>query len=66
VPCRAAIDSAIVAHCHPSGDPSPSAADITLTQRLREVGDLLGIPFLDHVVFASEGYVSLAERNWRG
>jgi len=37
-----------------------------LTQRLREVGELLGIPILDHVVFASEGYVSLAERNWRG
>jgi DNA repair protein RadC len=37
-----------------------------MTQRLREVGDLLGIPVLDHVVFASDGYVSLAERNWRG
>jgi DNA repair protein RadC len=56
----------IVAHCHPSGDPSPSEADITLTERLRQVGEFLGIPVLDHVVFASEGYVSLAERNWRG
>jgi DNA repair protein RadC len=40
--------------------------DVTMTERLRQVGELLGIPVLDHVVFASEGYVSLADRNWRG
>lgn len=55
----------IVAHNHPSGDPSPSRQDVEMTERLREVGTLLGIPVLDHLVFASEGYVSLAERNWR-
>jgi DNA repair protein RadC len=55
----------IVAHNHPSGDPSPSRQDLEITERLREGGSLLGIPVLDHVVFASEGYVSLAERNWR-
>jgi DNA repair protein RadC len=52
-------------HNHPSGDPSPSRADIELTQRLRDVGDLVGIPVLDHVVIGDEGFVSLAERNWR-
>jgi DNA repair protein RadC len=55
----------IVAHNHPSGDPSPSRADIEMTGRLREVGDLCGIPLLDHVVVGINGYVSLAERNWR-
>ena len=40
-------------------------ADIELTSRLRDVGDLVGIPVLDHVVVGWEGFVSLAERNWR-
>jgi DNA repair protein RadC len=56
----------IVAHNHPSGDASPSAMDVAMTERLRQAGELLGIPVLDHVVFAAEGYVSLADRNWRG
>ena len=55
----------IVAHNHPSGDPSPSRADIEMTGRLREVGELCGIPLLDHVVVGINGYVSLAQRNWR-
>lgn len=55
----------IFCHNHPSGDPSPSRSDIELTARLRETGDLCGIPVLDHVVVGSEGYVSIAERNWR-
>ena len=62
---RAGCAAVIFAHNHPSGDPSPSRADIELTGRLREVGDLCGIPVLDHVVVASEGYVSIAERGWR-
>jgi DNA repair protein RadC len=55
----------IIAHNHPSGDPTPSRQDIDLTRRLREVGDLLGIAVLDHVVVAADGYISLAERDWR-
>ena len=55
----------VLAHNHPSNDASPSRADIDLTHRLREAGDLLGIPLLDHVIVCAEGYVSLAERNWR-
>jgi DNA repair protein RadC len=62
VNCAAAI---IVAHNHPSGDPSPSCQDIEMTRRLREVAEICGIPLLDHVVFAEGGYVSLAERDWR-
>ena len=55
----------LLAHNHPSGDPAPSRADVELTARLRDVGDLVGIPVLDHVVVGWEGFVSLAERNWR-
>lgn len=49
----------IVAHNHPSGDPTPSRQDIELTQRLREVGELVGIPVLDHVVIADDGFISV-------
>jgi len=40
----------IVAHNHPSGDPTPSRADLAVTRRLRDAGNLLGIPLLRHVV----------------
>lgn len=40
----------IVAHNHPSGDPSPSSADIRLTRQLREASEVLDITLLDHVV----------------
>lgn len=47
--------SVIVAHNHPSGDPSPSDEDIAETKRLRDVGDLVGIPLDDHVVIGHNG-----------
>jgi len=55
--------SVIVCHNHPSGDPEPSRADIALTRRLQESGDLIGITLLDHIVFGDGRYVSLKERN---
>lgn len=55
----------IFVHNHPSGDPTPSRQDVELTTRLREVGEIVGIPVVDHVVIGNEGYVSLAERSWR-
>jgi DNA repair protein RadC len=51
----------VVAHNHPSGDPTPSAEDRLVTQRLREVGDLVGIGVLDHVVVGTERYYSFAD-----
>ena len=62
---RQATAAVIFCHNHPSGDPAPSRADLELTTRLREVGELCGIPVLDHVIVGWEGYTSLAERNWR-
>ncbi|HUH05691.1 MAG TPA: DNA repair protein RadC [Kofleriaceae bacterium] len=59
---RAGAAACIVAHNHPSGDPTPSRDDLLLTARLREVGELVGIPVLDHVIVATRGYVSVAER----
>lgn len=52
----------IVAHNHPSGDPEPSAEDMHVSERLRQAGDVLGIPVLDHVVVGAESFVSIRER----
>ncbi len=53
----------ILAHNHPSGDPTPSQEDRQLTLRLRECGTLLGIPVLDHLVIGDAGrYASFADR----
>ena len=47
--------SVIAVHNHPSGDPTPSGADIQLTRRLVKAGDVLGIEVLDHVVIGDSG-----------
>lgn len=52
----------IVAHNHPSGDPTPSEADIVVTRRLKEAGALLGIELLDHVVIGSEEFFSFRQQ----
>lgn len=52
----------ILVHNHPSGDATPSAEDQAITARLKQVGDLIGIRVLDHVVIGDDGhYVSMAE-----
>jgi DNA repair protein RadC len=61
---RVAAAGAIVAHNHPSGSAVPSRADIELTHRLRAVGDLVGIPIVDHVIVGAQAYTSMAE--WLG
>ena len=60
---REGSPAVIVCHNHPSGDPEPSRDDIALTKRLAEAALLLGILFLDHIVFGDGRYVSLKERN---
>jgi DNA repair protein RadC len=52
----------VVAHNHPSGDPTPSPEDVQVTKRLLDAGRLLGIELLDHVVLTESGWVSLKER----
>ena len=46
-------DAFVVVHNHPSGDPTPSDADRRLTRRLREVAEIMGIVFVDHVIIGS-------------
>lgn len=59
---RLSAASVVVVHNHPSGDPTPSGADLQLTRRLSRAGEVLGIELLDHVVLGDGGaYVSIRE-----
>jgi len=63
----AVLDSAaalIVAHNHPSGDPTPSVEDHQVTARLVEAGSVMGIRLLDHVVVADSDFRSFAREGW--
>jgi DNA repair protein RadC len=59
---RANAAALIVAHNHPSGDPSPSPEDISVTRQMVKAGELLDISVLDHIVIGHRRYVSLKER----
>ncbi|MEQ9122641.1 MAG: DNA repair protein RadC, partial [Alphaproteobacteria bacterium] len=49
----------ILAHNHPSGDPTPSKADVTLTKAIARAGEAVGVEVLDHVIVGRKGHVSL-------
>lgn len=55
----------VVFHTHPSGDPSPSAEDLSFTRRLAEAGKTVGVELVDHLILGAVGrWVSLRERGW--
>jgi len=56
--------SIIVAHNHPSGNPSPSPEDIEVTKRLIEAGSIMGIEVLDHVIIGDHQFLSLKEKGY--
>jgi DNA repair protein RadC len=53
----------ILVHNHPSGNLKPSQADIKLTEKLKNAGQLLDIPVLDHLIFTDDGYFSFADES---
>lgn len=59
---RANASAVIVAHNHPSGDPTPSPDDVAVTRAIVQAGKLLDIDVLDHLVIGSGKWVSLKER----
>lgn len=50
----------IIAHNHPSGDPTPSQQDISVTTRIEQAGSLLNIPLLDHLIIGHDRFCSFA------
>jgi len=59
---RRSSAAVILVHNHPSGDLTPSRDDIATTERLREVGDMLGIDVLDHIIVGDNRYLSFREQ----
>jgi len=58
---RESAAAVILAHNHPSGDPTPSHEDLALTARLRQAGELMGVRVLDHVIIGHNRFASLAD-----
>lgn len=56
--------SIIVAHNHPSGNPTPSPEDIDVTNRLIEAGKIVGIDVLDHIIIGDHQFISLKEKGY--
>ena len=54
----------ILLHNHPSGDPTPSDADRRITRKVRDSGNLLDIPLLDHIIIGDKRYVSFHEKGY--
>lgn len=54
----------LLVHNHPSGDPTPSRADRELTESIREIGNTLDVPLLDHIVIGDNRYISFKESIW--
>lgn len=52
----------VLIHNHPSGDPTPSQADLDATIRMKKAGEMIGISLLDHLILGDYQYVSLKER----
>lgn len=53
--------SVIIAHNHPSGDPTPSDEDLRVTAKLHDAGKILGIQLLDHIIIGRNSYFSMEE-----
>jgi DNA repair protein RadC len=51
----------VLVHNHPSGEPTPSNEDVAITRRLRQVGEIVGIELIDHVIVGSLGHFSFAD-----
>jgi DNA repair protein RadC len=58
---RRGAATVIVVHNHPSGETEPSEDDVSITQRLNEAGEILGITLLDHVIVGTGGFTSMKE-----
>ena len=58
---KASASSILLAHNHPSGNNEASDADIKITKKLKEAGELLNISLLDHLILMPEGYTSMAD-----
>ena len=62
--CKSLSSGIIIAHNHPSGKLKPSKADLDLTQKVKEAGNILGINLLDHIILTNNSFTSLANEHY--
>jgi DNA repair protein RadC len=55
--------SIILGHNHPSGSPTPSSEDLSITKTLKQAGELLSIPLVDHIILGNSGHYSFNAEN---
>lgn len=60
---RLSASSIVCMHNHPSGNLTPSKADIDLTEKLIKIGHLQGIPIIDHIIVGDDDFYSFYEHN---
>jgi len=60
--CLSNAAALILIHQHPTGDCTPSSEDISITRRLKEAGEIMGIKILDHIIVGDGEYLSFTER----
>jgi DNA repair protein RadC len=60
--CLSNAAAVILVHQHPTGDSSPSSEDLSITRRLKEAGEIMGIKVLDHIIIGDSEYLSFVER----
>ena len=48
-------------HNHPSGDPTPSFQDVEVTETIKEIGSMMDIPLIDHIIIGDNKYMSFKE-----
>jgi DNA repair protein RadC len=59
----ASAANVVVFHNHPSGDPAPSAEDVAVTRRMVQVGELMGVAVVDHIILGAGQYYSFKQGN---
>lgn len=62
MPIKKSAAAILLAHNHPSGDPTPSQEDINITRRIYEAGKIIGIDVLDHIIIGDGRFASLKEK----
>jgi len=62
MPIECGCANIIIAHNHPSGDPTPSSEDIAMTEKIKELGRVLEIELLDHIVVGNGTYISIRQQ----
>ncbi|MCH2534190.1 MAG: JAB domain-containing protein [Bdellovibrionales bacterium] len=62
--CLSNASKFILAHNHPSGESTPSFKDIEMTKKIKQISEIMDIPFIDHIICAKKDYYSFADNGW--